>query len=101
MALIDVYHAAIADSDIKQRAIGAALTAQAGIRGESGATPNHANRLIWADALVADPQVEGDKLWVQMLQNSTVINAIVTGTSVTDAQIQTVVDATIDSVATG
>lgn len=101
MALIDVYHAARADSEIKQRAIGAALVAQSDIRSEAGSTPNHANRLIWADALVADVQGEGDKLWTQLIQNSTVIDAIVNQTAVSDTGIQSVVDATIDSVATG
>lgn len=101
MALVDVYKAATADSELKRRAIGAALSAQSGIRVESGATPNHANRVVWADALIATPLVVGGVLWVQLLKNATVIDAVLNGTLITDAQVQTAVDATIDSVATG
>lgn len=101
MALIDLYHAAVAESELRKRSVGGAIKAQADVRNEDPATPNHANRLIWADALVADPKVEGDKLWTIMLQDATVLDAVSNGTAVTDAQVQAVVNANIDTLATG
>ncbi len=101
MPLIDVYGAALADSLLRNRAIGAAIVAQTEIRAESAGTANHANRLIWADALVADVRGVGDVLWMELLQSSTVIDAIINETTVSDAAIQAVVNASIDSVALG
>lgn len=101
MALVDVYDAATADSTLKHRAIGAALAAQASIRVEDVATPNHTNRVTWSDALIASPLVVGGILWAQLLENATIIDAVLNGTIITDAQVQTAVDATVDLVATG
>ena len=101
MALIDVYHAAVADSLVRQRVIGAALIAAGDIRVEDMGTANHANRLIWANALSDEPTGVGTRLFHYMLRDATVLGVIAEGTPITDAQVQAAVNGYIDTVATG
>ena len=76
MDLLNVFRTTSSGSVLGRRARGAAVIAQDAIRSEDPATPNHANRLIWADAFLADPESEGDRLWAQLLQNATVLDAL-------------------------
>ena len=101
MALVDVYHAAVADSQVRQRVIGAALVAAGNIRGEAAGTANHANRLLWANALSADPVGVGTRLFHYMLRDATVLGVIRDGTAITDEQVQTAVNGYVNAVATG
>ena len=101
MALIDVYHAAVADSQVRQRVIGAALIAAGDIRVEDVGTDNHANRLVWADALSNNPLGIGTQLFHYMLRDAAVLAVISEGTPITDAQVQTAVSGYINAVATG
>ena len=101
MALIDVYHAAVGDSLIRQRIIGAALIAAGDIRAENTGTTNHANRLIWANAVSSDPVATGTQLFHYMLRDATVLNVIGQNTAITDIQVQAAVNGYINAVATG
>jgi hypothetical protein len=102
MALIDVYKAAArVDTRIRNRVIGACVIAAGTIRAEPGGTANHANRLLWAALVEADPIGTGSVLFGYVLRVAAVIDAIANGTAVTDAQIQTVVDTNVDNLATG
>jgi pyruvate-formate lyase-activating enzyme len=99
MALIDLYHAATADSLLKEKAIAAALVTQAAIRTEGGGVANHAARVAWADAFLADIKGVGEQVWVQLLQDATVLTAIINGADPNDTTIQSKVDAVIDALA--
>ena len=101
MALIDVYHAAVADGEIKQSFIGAMIVAASQVLTEDPATSNHANRLLWAAAVQADPQTEGGTMWRAAMSSTTVVDAIKADNPIADGAIQTVCDNLIDSVATG
>ena len=101
MALIDVYHAAVADSQVRQRVIGAALIAAGDIRVEDVGTDNHANRLVWADALSDEPTGVGTRLFHYMLRDATILGVIGNSTPITDTQVQTAVSGYINAVATG
>lgn len=68
------------------------------IRQESDATPNHANRLIWASEAFASPGgMTKQALWAVLAANDG--NTVAQIMSATDAQIQTNVDAVVDVLA--
>lgn len=70
------------------------------VRTESNATANHANRLLWAKAVFADPNSEARRMmWAVLAQNQGATLAQITGA--TDATVQTAVDAAVDVFATG
>lgn len=79
----------------------AAVAVQAEVvRTESGATTNHANRLLWAKAALGDPQGWANKMiWAVMAQNVAATKAQIEGA--TDAQLLTAVANTVDIFATG
>jgi hypothetical protein len=78
----------------------ACVIAAEAIRTEAGATANHANRLIWAKAVFANPQHESARmLWAVLAQNKTFTLAQITGA--TDTAIQTAVNTAVDVFATG
>jgi len=88
------------DSALKNRVNVAVIVAAEAIRSEDGATPNHANRLVWAAAVFAAPSAEADRMFMAILaanKDATVAQI----QSATDAAIQTKVDATVDLFATG
>lgn len=101
MALLDVYHAAVSDSIVKQSFIGAMIVAASQILTEDPGTSNHANRLLWAAAVQADPQTEGASMWRAAMSSATVVDAIKNGADVTDNAVQNVCNGLIDTVATG
>lgn len=68
------------------------------IRLEAGATPNHANRVIWTQNALRDPAQEAQRLlWAVLAQNRTISVAQITGA--TDATVQTAVNNAIDLLA--
>lgn len=70
------------------------------VRVENGATANHANRLIWAKSVFAEPDVAARAMmWAVLAQNAAATLAQITGA--TDATVQTAVDAAVDVFATG
>jgi hypothetical protein len=65
------------------------------IRIESDATPNHANRLIWARQVFEDPTLLAKRmLWAVLAQNKDASQATIL--SAGDSTIQSAVDAAVD-----
>ncbi|MEO8753124.1 MAG: hypothetical protein ABI624_10640 [Casimicrobiaceae bacterium] len=80
---------------LRQKVRVASVIAAETVRSESNATPNHANRLIWAKAVFANPEAEGVRMiWAVLAQNKSATLAAITGAS--DATVQTAVDAAVD-----
>lgn len=78
----------------------AVIIAAEKVRTENGATANHANRLVWAAKVFADPVTEARRmLWAVLAQNASLTLAQITGA--TDSGVQTAVDAAVDVFATG
>jgi len=70
------------------------------IRTESAATPNHANRLLWAkDVFVNPTQRAAEMQWAVIIANRTASTAQILAAA--DTAIQTNVDANVDVFATG
>ena len=88
------------DSTLKNKITVACIVAAETIRTESGATPNHANRMLWAKDVFANPGLESDRMLMAVLaqnKNATVAQI----TSASDATIQTAVNTAIDVFAIG
>ena len=70
------------------------------IRQEVVGTANHANRIIWAEQVFANPlQIAKQALWAVLAANNTATVAQITGA--TDAAIQTNVNDVVDLLAQG
>lgn len=88
------------DSALKNRVIAAVIIAAETVMNELDAVPNHANRLIWAKGVFANPGTESDRMFMAVLAaNSDASVAQIQGAS--DAAIQTNVDDHIDLFADG
>lgn len=88
------------NSTLNQKIRVACIIAAEAIRTENNATANHANRLIWAKAVFANPVAEAQRmLWAVLAQNKDATLAAITGA--TDAAVQTAVNAAVDVFATG
>jgi hypothetical protein len=62
--------------------------------------PNHANRMLWAKSVYADPEGTAKRMtWAVLGQNIAAPLATITGAS--DATVQTAVNAAVDVFATG
>jgi len=100
MATYNELYTLTADSALRNRVRVAVIVAAQTIRGEDGGTPNHANRLLWAAAAMANPAGEAQRMFHAVLaanKDSTVEQ--ISGAS--DAAIQTAVDNVVDLFATG
>jgi hypothetical protein len=85
---------------LQQRVFVATVVAAEAVRTESGATPNHANRLKWAKAVFTSPHTEADRmLWAVLAANKDATIAQITGAS--DTTVQTAVNAAVDVMADG
>ena len=86
------------DSALRNRVAVACAIAADAIRQEPGETPNHAARLAWARAAMANPEgVAQAMLWATRAANAEATIAAIH--SATDAQIQAKVDAAVDLLA--
>lgn len=89
-----------ANDDLRNKIAVACIVAAETIRGEAVNTVNHANRLIWAKAVFADPINEASRmLWAILAQNKVLTVAQIT--SAADTAIQTAVNNAVDVFATG
>lgn len=80
---------------LRQKIRVACIIAAEKVRTESGATTNHANRLLWAKAVFANPEAEGNRMiWAVLAQNAAQTYAVIIGAS--DTAVQTAVDAAVD-----
>lgn len=100
-SLTELYDVAFNNNGTLTNKITAAGLVQAeAVRVESGATPNHAARLQWANRVMADPQAMGVKMLRAVLaQHAALTVAQINNAS--DAAILTSVANAIDVFATG
>jgi hypothetical protein len=100
MATFDELLQASEDANLNKRVRVACIVAAEAIRGEAGATANHANRLIWAKAVFSNPVAESQPmLWAVLAQNRGLTLAQIVGAS--DAALLTAVNVEIDVLAQG
>lgn len=86
--------------DLNNRIRVACIVAAETIRTELPSVTNHANRMVWAKAVFANPVSEAQRmLWAVLAQNRTATLSQLTGA--TDATVQTAVNAAVDVFATG
>ena len=75
------------------------------VKNEDAGTANHANRLLWADEVFADPQAMANRMKWDVLADADVYAAEEPDSTADDswrqAKIETAVSALIDSYATG
>lgn len=89
-----------ANDDLRNRIAVACVVQAETIRTEDDGTANHANRLLWAKQVFADPIGEAARmLWAILAQNKALTVAQIT--AATDAQIQTAVGNAVNVFATG
>lgn len=98
MALKELYQAYVGDNDLWMKVAGACMIAAMDIAEESPATPNHANRIVWAVSVRDNAKAMAKSMLVKILQDATIAADV---TAATDAQIQTVVNGLINDFATG
>jgi hypothetical protein len=101
MAYADLYNTLVADVGnhiLWRRAFVAVLKAASDIRNEDAGTSNHANRLLWAQAVEQDPASAVMEMRYRIMENATIQAA---PTEATDNDVQFVVNLLVDSFATG
>lgn len=88
------------NSDLRNKVTSAVIIAAETVMNELDTVPNHANRLIWAKGVFANPRTETDRMFMAVLAaNKDASVAQIEGA--TDAAIQTNVDDHIDLFADG
>ena len=88
------------NSALRNRVMVGCVIAAEAVRMEAENVANHANRLVWAKAVFANPAPEADRmLWAVLAQNNQLTVAQITGAS--DAALQTAVNAAVNVFATG
>ena len=88
------------DSALRNKVTSAVIIAAETVMNELDTAPNHANRLLWAKAVFANPRAETDRMFWALLaanKDATVANI----QAATDAAIQTNVDDHVDLFADG
>lgn len=83
------------NSALKNKVMSAVVIAAETVMNEDGGTANHANRLVWAKAVFANPSNEADRMfWAVLAANSALSIAAIESAS--DSAIQANVDDHID-----
>lgn len=100
MATLSELATLLNDGPLIDKCKAACLVAATAIIAESGATANHANRLLWAKKAFIDPVSQGT-LMVRAVLGANASATLVQINSATDASIQTAVNAAVDTVADG
>lgn len=101
MAYADLYNTLVAEVGnhiLWRQSFVAVLKAAADIRNEDAGTSNHANRLLWAQAVEQDPAAKVREMRYRIMENAT-LSANPTGA--TDNDVQFVVNSLVDAFATG
>lgn len=93
------------DEMLRKRVAGAVTKKADAILIEAGSTPNHAARLVWAEAALRDPVAETEKIMWRVVQNGTIRDkqagaSIAAGNVATDADIEFVVNVVVDALLT-
>jgi len=88
------------DSALRNRVMVACIISAEAVMAEIDTTPNHANRLLWAASVFANPIAETNRMFMAILAANSALAAAQIQAA-TDAQIQTNVGDHIDLFATG
>jgi hypothetical protein len=88
------------DSALRNRVMVGCIIAAEVVMGELDTVPNHANRLIWAAGVFANPLVETDRMFMAVLAANEGVS-VGQIQSASDVQIQTNINDHIDLFATG
>lgn len=100
MATYDELLTASSNDALNRKVRVAVFVAAETVRTENTGVANHANRLVWAKSVFANPDLEAKRMiWAVLAQNKGATLAQITGAS--DAAVQTAVDAAVDVFATG
>lgn len=73
MALKDIYNLAVADSVHRATVGGAIIKAANDILNEAGGVANHANRALWAQAVLDNPAQQQSRIFRYVLNNPAVL----------------------------
>lgn len=96
MALKELYEAFVGENDFWKQVAGAVMTAARDIQNEDAGTENHADRIIWASAALANPKATAKLMLVDVLRNATIAADI---SGATDSDVQYVVNSLINTYA--
>lgn len=102
--LVELYNLWKADGGaLTARFIGACLVAAHQISGEDPGTPNHVNRVLWANAILSGVEATVTAKATEILRYAIASNATLQsqGAGVTDNDVQFIVNGLIDTFATG
>lgn len=88
------------DNDLRNKIEVACIVAAEAIRVEAEGTTNHANRLVWAKAVFTSPRAASEQMQMALLASNKDAT-VATILSVSDAALQTLVDAAVDMFADG
>jgi hypothetical protein len=88
------------ENELKNKVEVACIVAAESIRNEDAGTPNHANRLVWAKRAFGAPNSIRDEMLMALLaaNKDATVTAIL---AVSDAAMQSLVDAAVDVFADG
>ena len=94
MATYEELLTAESNDNLNRKVRVAVIIAAETVRTEDVATPNHADRLLWAKAVFQSPSTEASRMvWAVLAQNKDATFAQIVGAS--DASVQTAVDAAV------
>lgn len=90
------------DEMLRKRCAGGVTKKADAILIEPEETPNHAARVVWAEAALKDPVAETEKIMWRIVQNGTIQTkqsgaSIAAGTITTDQDIEFVVNTVVDA----
>jgi poly-gamma-glutamate capsule biosynthesis protein CapA/YwtB (metallophosphatase superfamily) len=100
MTLADAW-TLLEDPALSQKTSAAALVAAKDIMLENVNTANHANRLVWAASTFTDHVGAGNQMRKALVSYYTATKTLAEMAALTDAEIQTVVNAAVNVFATG
>ena len=98
MSDIEVYNAMHSDCDLWHIAEVRMMKLAADVLNESGATANHANRIIWANAILLNPTVEVGNMKTHIMLNATIA---ANPSAATSNDVEFVISGLIDTFAKG
>lgn len=94
MLYLDVYKLRYQNNSLTHRTIVAVNVSAQKILVEPVNTPNHAQRLVWAKSALLDARQAADRMMWGLVSDPTVQSA---GESITDAQLQVIVDSLVNT----
>lgn len=94
----EIYNVMESDCDLWKKAQVAVFKAAVDVLNEAANTTNHANRVIWANAVMLDPKAKTQQMKTHILTNATIQTVL---NDATDNDVQFVVNGLVDTFATG